>query len=68
VLAGATVVTADRPDQWTDRIYRERVGREVWRFLVLLAVLILAVEALVAATGTTTRATSPGNANARGGG
>jgi hypothetical protein len=58
VLPGAGIVTADRPEQWRDRIFQERVGREVWRLLVLLAVLLLIAEAFVAATGSTTRAST----------
>lgn len=50
-LPGATVETAQRADQWRGRIYRERVGREVWRYLALFAIAILAIEALVAAAG-----------------
>jgi hypothetical protein len=55
LLADAEIVTADRPEQWRDRIFRERVGREVWRLLVLLAVLLLVAEAFVAATGSAAR-------------
>jgi len=50
-LGGTPVVTADRPDQWRDRIYRERVGREFWRVLVLVALALLVTEALVASLG-----------------
>jgi len=52
-LHGAEILTADSRDQWRSRIYLESVGREVWRPLILLAVLLLAAEALVAATGST---------------
>jgi hypothetical protein len=55
LLPDAEIVIADRPEQWRDRIFRERVGREVWRLLVLLAVLLLVAEAFVAATGSAAR-------------
>jgi Aerotolerance regulator N-terminal len=58
-VPGAEVITADRPQQWTDRIYRRRVGREIWRALALIALLILGIEALVAATGARSDRRSP---------
>lgn len=48
--------TAESPAEWERRIFHQRVGREVWRWLALLAVLVLAVEMLVAAAGSSSRA------------
>jgi len=45
------IVTADRPEEWGRRIFQQRVGREIWRPLALIALLLLVLEALVAATG-----------------
>lgn len=39
------------PSDWPERVYLRRRGRELWRPLVAAALLLLAVEALVAATG-----------------
>lgn len=57
-LPGAEIIGADRADEWRARIFRERVGREIWRFLVLATVALLAIEALVAAAGATSRRTT----------
>jgi hypothetical protein len=48
---GADIVTADRPEAWSRQIFQQRVGREVWRPLALIALIVLLVETLVAATG-----------------
>jgi hypothetical protein len=60
-LPGADVVTTDRARQWDDRIFRERVGREVWRILVLAALAVLFVEAMVGATGAAGRRAAGSN-------
>lgn len=68
-LPAADVTTADRSSQWIDRTYRERVGREIWRVLVLMAIAVLLIEALVGATGAVGRraATSPARPGAQSG-
>jgi hypothetical protein len=43
---------------WKDAIFRERVGREVWRPLLLLALLLLLAESLIAAAGRARRRTA----------
>ncbi len=45
------IFTANNAQEWRTRIYRERVGRELWRTLALLALGLLVGEALVAASG-----------------
>jgi hypothetical protein len=45
------VETADQPEEWARRIFHQRVGREIWRLLALLALAALILEALVAASG-----------------
>jgi hypothetical protein len=54
------------PADWADAIYRERLGREVWRPLVLAALAFLLLEGLVAASGATRR-TDSGSGVQRGG-
>jgi Aerotolerance regulator N-terminal len=63
-FAGADVFTADRPQQWADRIFRQRVGREIWRLLAILALAVLAIEAMVAAAGARTDRNSARTRNA----
>jgi Aerotolerance regulator N-terminal len=60
-LADAELITVDRAQQWPDRIFRQRVGREIWRTLALFALVLLVLESLVAATGlgSERRATGP---------
>jgi hypothetical protein len=55
VFAGTEVLTADSPDEWARRIYQRRLGREMWRWLAVLALAILIMESFVAATGSVTR-------------
>ncbi len=45
------LVRVDRDGAWDRAIFRERQGPELWRPLLLLALLLLAAEALVAAAG-----------------
>jgi hypothetical protein len=58
-FAGTEVLTADSPDEWARRIYQRRLGREMWRWLAVLALAILIVESFVAATGSVTRGMGP---------
>jgi hypothetical protein len=46
-----TVETANDAEEWRREIYRNRLGRELWRPALLLALLVLTIEAAVAATG-----------------
>jgi hypothetical protein len=51
LLGGWSVATADDQDEWASEVYRERLGREIWRPLLLLALVLLLVEATIAAAG-----------------
>lgn len=42
---------ADDADSWDDEIFDRRLGYEFWRLLVIVLLVVLAVEAIVAATG-----------------
>jgi hypothetical protein len=48
---GWTVRTADSADEWTREIYRDRLGRELARPLLLALLLLLVLEAGIAASG-----------------
>ena len=50
-LVDGRVVAADDADDWTSSIYRQRLGSESWRWLAVLALLLLLIEMAVAATG-----------------
>lgn len=50
-LAGLTVDFADDARAWSRAMYGRRVGREVWRFVLVGLLVLLLVEALAAATG-----------------
>jgi len=50
-LSEPELIAVDRAQQWPDRIFRQRVGREIWRGLALFALFLLVLESLVAATG-----------------
>lgn len=52
--AGTYRLVNDEGD-WQKHIYRQRLGREVWRPLLLLALSVLLIEGLVAASGRTGR-------------
>ncbi len=45
------VETAEDADDWGDQIYRRRLGRELWRPLLVALLAVLAVEMVIAATG-----------------
>ena len=48
---GTDITTVDREAQWDRSVFRARQGPELWWPLLLAAALLLAVEALVAASG-----------------
>jgi hypothetical protein len=50
-LAGYAVETADDAGEWTADIYRERLGREIWRPFLLIALAVLLLEPIIAAAG-----------------
>jgi hypothetical protein len=50
-LPGWQLDLADAPGEWARKIFRHRVGREVWRPLVLLTLALLLLEGLIAAAG-----------------
>jgi hypothetical protein len=62
-LSGWNVHTANSAGDWGRTIYQRRLGSEFWRLLLALAVLVLALEAIVAASGrarhTTTESAAP---------
>ncbi len=45
------VTTPDSPRQWSRAVFRQRLGHEVWRPLLLLLLSILLIEGLVATAG-----------------
>lgn len=51
-------VTVDDAGDWGRAVYRRRLGRELWRPLIAVAIALLLAEALVAAAGRT--AATPG--------
>jgi hypothetical protein len=50
-LPGWRLERVGNPSKWPDEIYRQRLGREIWRPLVLAALAFLLIEGLVAASG-----------------
>jgi hypothetical protein len=50
-LGGWNVETANSAGEWGRTIYQRRLGSEFWRILLAIALGILAIEALVAASG-----------------
>ncbi|HEY8469970.1 MAG TPA: BatA domain-containing protein [Longimicrobiales bacterium] len=63
-LDGWRVRITDDPGDWLRLIYHRRLGREVWRPLLLLALAFMLVEALVAAAGRTRVSRAGGGAAA----
>ncbi len=51
MLPGWDVDVVDDPDDWPEIVFRQRLGREAWRPLVLLALAALLLEGLLAAAG-----------------
>jgi hypothetical protein len=51
LLPGWDVETADSAEEWLRDVFRRRLGSELWRALVILALLMLIVESLVASAG-----------------
>jgi len=56
-LGGWAYHTADDAEGWADAIYRRRLGREIWRPLLIAMLLLLLVESMVDATGRSGHAT-----------
>lgn len=50
-LPGWTLERVSNPDGWARAIYRQRLGREVWRPVALILLALLLVEGLIAASG-----------------
>jgi hypothetical protein len=50
-LSGWRPERITEPSDWPDAIYQQRLGKEVWRPLVLAALAFLLIEGLVAASG-----------------
>jgi hypothetical protein len=57
-LPGWTLHVTTDAGGWRRAIFRERLGHELWRPLLLALLLVLFVESVVAATGRGRRATS----------
>lgn len=57
-LLGADSRAATTADQWVRRVFVERQGREFWRPLLLLALLLLIMESWVASSGGITEKTT----------
>lgn len=55
-LGTRTLVTANTQAGWLNDIYRSRLGHELWRIALLLALVLLALEAMLAASGRARRA------------
>jgi hypothetical protein len=55
-VGGREVELADSHAEWVNETYRNRLGHELWRPALLFVLLVLAVEASVAATGRALRA------------
>jgi hypothetical protein len=58
ILSALNVKRVESASAWQRNIYGSRVGREVWRALLLALLVLLAIEAIAAATGVR-RATTP---------
>lgn len=58
-LAGWPLHVTTDPAAWRRAAFRERLGRELWRPLLLALLVVLAVETAVAATGRARRTTAP---------
>lgn len=50
-LAPLDVKRVDDAESWVKTVFTHRVGKEVWRFLLMVLLVILLVESVVAATG-----------------
>jgi hypothetical protein len=59
---GDAAVLADSPGAWARGIFHRRQGREFWRPLLLVALLLLLVESWMAASGGRADVSSPGPA------
>ncbi|HUF51029.1 MAG TPA: BatA domain-containing protein [Longimicrobiales bacterium] len=52
---------------WRRAVYRERLGRELWRPLLVALLAVLLIETFIAAAGRTRRAAQPGTAQTEAG-
>jgi hypothetical protein len=59
LLPGWTVHGTTRDGAWRRAVFRERLGRELWRPLLIALLLVLAAETLLAASGRVRRARAP---------
>ncbi|MEO5509607.1 MAG: BatA domain-containing protein [Longimicrobiales bacterium] len=50
-LASWNIETSKNADEWRRDVYRQRLGSELWRPLLLALLIVLAIETVVAATG-----------------
>ncbi len=50
-LLGEDIITVSNTARWSRSIFRSRQGPEIWRLLLALALMLLLLEALVAAEG-----------------
>lgn len=66
-LPGWRTERVNDPGAWADTIFRQRLGREVWRPLLLAALAFLLLEGLVAASGAGRSTDESGRAPTRGG-
>ena len=51
-LGGENVKRVDEESGWQNGIFRSRVGREIWRAVLMMLLALLLIEAIAAATGT----------------
>lgn len=51
LIPASQVETVNSEDGWTNNIFRNRLGRELWRPVLYIVLLLLAIEAIVAASG-----------------
>jgi hypothetical protein len=59
LLPGWTVHGTTSDGAWRRAVFRERLGRELWRPLLIALLLVLAAETLLAASGRVRRARAP---------
>jgi hypothetical protein len=61
-LGDADVTTVDDADEWPGAVYRQRLGAESWRPFAVLALIVLLLESLLAASGRASRQRGTGAA------
>lgn len=65
LLPSWSVTAARTADDWKSSIYRARVGRELWRAMLVALLIVLALETLIATHGLIQRRSAPSDDNAR---